>query len=126
MPTCPACKGSFKTTSTESLRTQFEVQRIATKKIALTCNKGNSKHARHSEVNSRIKASLAEMGVVSMLEPVGMTRDDEKRPEGATVLQFERGFADGVGRDNHSYLRSQPFTRHCRSSRIRRRCRGGA
>ena len=58
---------------------------------ALTCHKGVGKHARHSEVNSRIKAALAEAGVVSVLEPVGLTRDDGKRPDGATVLPFERG-----------------------------------
>ena len=58
---------------------------------ALTCHKGVGKHARHSEVNSRIKAALAEASVVSVLEPVVLTRDDGTRPDGATVLPFENG-----------------------------------
>ena len=41
-------------------------------------------------MNARIKAALAEAGVVSVLEPIGMICDDEKRPDGATVLPFER------------------------------------
>ena len=38
---------------------------------ALCCHFGNSKHARHAEVNARIKRALADAGVAATLEPVG-------------------------------------------------------
>ena len=58
---------------------------------ALSCNRGVGRGARHKELNDRVRMSLAEAGCVSQLEPAGLTRTDGKRPDGVTVLPFERG-----------------------------------
>ena len=40
---------------------------------------------------ARIRAALSEAGATSILEPPGLARIDGKRPDGVTVLPFERG-----------------------------------
>ena len=58
---------------------------------ALCCHRGSGKHVRHAEVNARIKRALADAGVASTLEPVGLDVANGKRPDGTTVLPFARG-----------------------------------
>ena len=58
---------------------------------ALTCGKGVGRGARHAEINSRIRSFLSEAGCPSVLEPTGLVRSDGKRPDGATVLPFDKG-----------------------------------
>ena len=57
----------------------------------LDCRRAAGKHARHSEVNSIIHRSLNTAGVPSHLEPVGMCRNDGKRPDGATLIPWKQG-----------------------------------
>ena len=57
----------------------------------LDCRRATGKHARHSAVNNIIHRALNAAGVPSHLEPVGMCRDDGKRPDGATVIPWKRG-----------------------------------
>ena len=57
----------------------------------LDCRKIGGKHARHAEVNSILHRALQSAGVPSHLEPAGLFRDDGKRPDGATILPFEKG-----------------------------------
>ena len=58
---------------------------------ALTCSKGVGRGVRHTELNSRICSFFSEAGCPAVLEPVGLMRTDRKRPDGVTVLPFERG-----------------------------------
>ena len=58
---------------------------------ALVCKKLIGKSARHTEVNARIHQVHQQAGCPSILEPPGMTRVDGKRPDGATILLYERG-----------------------------------
>ena len=58
---------------------------------ALCCRCGVGKHARHSEVNARIKRALADAGIATTLEPVGLDVANGKRPDGLTILSFTRG-----------------------------------
>ena len=58
---------------------------------ALCCHRGIGKHARHTEVNIRIKRALAEAGIAATLEPIGLDVANGKRPDGTTVLPFARG-----------------------------------
>ena len=78
---------------------------------ALACRREEGRHGRHVEVNSRLKSSLTEAGVASILELRGLTRDDGKRPDGMTVPSFSR-VADGLGCDNCPYVRAQLSARH--------------
>ena len=57
----------------------------------LDCRRAIGKHARHSEANQIIHRALSAAGVPSLLEPVGMCRDDGKRPDGATVIPWKQG-----------------------------------
>ena len=57
----------------------------------LDCRKIGGKHVRHAEVNNVIQRALQSAGVPSHLEPAGLFRDDGKRPDGATILPFEKG-----------------------------------
>ena len=47
---------------------------------ALACRRGVGRHARHRLVNDCIKQALSEAGIVSVLEPVGIIREDGKGP----------------------------------------------
>ena len=57
----------------------------------LDCRKVIGKHSRHSAVNEIIQRALNAAGVPSHLEPVGLSRDDGKRPDGATLIPWKRG-----------------------------------
>ena len=57
----------------------------------LDCRRAPGKHARHSAVNDVIHRALNAAGVPSHLEPVGLSRDDGKRPDGATLIPWKQG-----------------------------------
>ena len=57
----------------------------------LDCRRAIGKHARHSAVNDVIHRALCAAGVPSHLEPVGLSRDDGKRPDGATLIPWKQG-----------------------------------
>ena len=67
----------------------FPVQGTATH--GLDCRKSSGKHARHSAVNDIIHRALQAAGVPSQLEPSGLSRDDGKRPDGATIVPWSQG-----------------------------------
>ena len=58
---------------------------------ALSCKKSVGRHARHAEVNARIKRALVDAGVASTLEPIGLDTANGKRLDGSTILPFARG-----------------------------------
>ena len=58
---------------------------------ALSCNRGVGRGARHKALNEEVRSALNEAGHVCVLEPPGLTRTDGKRPDGVTVMPFERG-----------------------------------
>ncbi|KAL1448203.1 hypothetical protein WDU94_012273 [Cyamophila willieti] len=57
----------------------------------LSCNKMNGRYSRHYELNMIIKKSLQSINISSKLEPSGLSRNDGKRPDGATNVAWERG-----------------------------------
>ena len=57
----------------------------------LDCRRAIGKHARHAAINDTIHRALSAAGVPSHLEPVGMCRDDGKRPDGATLIPWKQG-----------------------------------
>ena len=57
----------------------------------LDCRRSGGRHARHFEVNSIIHRALHASGVPSQLEPSGLSRNDGKRPDGATIVPFHKG-----------------------------------
>ena len=59
--------------------------------LSCNCNRGVNRGARHKQVNTRIRAVLAAASCATLLEPTGLSRSDGKRPEGVTVLPYERG-----------------------------------
>ena len=54
----------------------------------LHCRKSLGRHPRHMTINDIIKRSLASGKVSAHLEPAGICRSDEKRPDGATVMPW--------------------------------------
>ena len=57
----------------------------------LDCRKSGGRHVRHSAVNDVLHRALQAAGVPSQLEPSGLSRDDGKRPDGATIIPFSKG-----------------------------------
>ena len=57
----------------------------------LHCQKSAGRHPRHSELNTIIHRSLSSIGRPSILEPVGMTREDGRRPDGLTLFPWHQG-----------------------------------
>ena len=57
----------------------------------LDCRKSGGRHVRHSAVNDILHRALQAAGVPSQLEPSGLSRDDGKRPDGATIIPFSKG-----------------------------------
>ena len=66
-----------------------EVERSA--QHALVCNKLKSRHARHRLGNYIILRALKSADVPATLEPLGLSRNDGKRPDGASLLPWKEG-----------------------------------
>lgn len=57
----------------------------------LVCKKSKGRFPRHSELNDIVHRSLSSIHVPSTLEPVGLCRDDGKRPDGMTLVHWSHG-----------------------------------
>ena len=66
-----------------------EVERSA--QHALVCNKMKSRHSRHRLGNDIILRALKAAEVPATLEPLGLSRTDGKRPDGASLLAWKGG-----------------------------------
>ena len=60
---------------------------------ALICPKLRSRFSRHNSCNRVIKEVFNSVEIPSTLEPIGLLRDDGKRPDGVTLLPWSRGRA---------------------------------
>lgn len=63
----------------------------ATGAHGLSCRKSSGRIPRHQAANETIRRALVTGGVPSILEPVGVVREDAKRPDGMTLIPWERG-----------------------------------
>lgn len=57
----------------------------------LSCLKSSGRISRHSALNDIIKRSLTSAGFPTILEPVGISRSDGKRPDGLTLIPWAKG-----------------------------------
>ena len=57
----------------------------------LSCVKSAGRHFRHAAVNSIVQTSLASAKIPSMLQPSGLFRSDDKRPDGITIAPWKSG-----------------------------------
>ena len=66
-----------------------EVDHLATH--GLSCRWSEGRHFRHAALNDIVHRALSSAKVPSRLEPAGIYRSDGKRPDGITVVPWERG-----------------------------------
>ena len=57
----------------------------------LSCRQSEGRHYRHSSLNDIIHRALSAAKIPSRLEPAGVFRSDGKRPDGITLVPWERG-----------------------------------
>lgn len=57
----------------------------------LKCRFSAGRHVRHQELNHIIKRSLTTSNTPSTLEPIGLFRDDGKRPDGMSLIAWNKG-----------------------------------
>ena len=57
----------------------------------LSCRKSGGRIPRHQAANETLRRALVSGGVPSILEPVGVCREDAKRPDGMTLIPWEGG-----------------------------------
>ena len=57
----------------------------------LSCRKTGGRISRHHAANETLRQALVSGGVPSILEPVGVCREDAKRPDGMTLVPWESG-----------------------------------
>lgn len=57
----------------------------------LSCPQSKGRFPRHSEINQIVLRALASIHIPSSLEPFGLSRDDGKRPDGATLIPWSKG-----------------------------------
>lgn len=57
----------------------------------LSCKKSAGRHSRHHTLNDVLRRALVSAGVPCTLEPPGLSRTDGKRPDGLTLVPWERG-----------------------------------
>ena len=59
----------------------------------LSCQFNEGRHPRHGAINDIICRALKSAGLASIMEPVGLSRDDGKRPNGISIFPFSNGKA---------------------------------
>jgi len=57
----------------------------------LACRKSAGRRARHNEVNDIIARALQSAEIPCVKEPMGISRSDGKRPDGATLIPWKQG-----------------------------------
>ncbi|CAG9135278.1 unnamed protein product [Plutella xylostella] len=57
----------------------------------LYCVRSAGRFSRHHSINDIIRRALASANIPSVLEPPGLSRTDGKRPDGLTLVPWERG-----------------------------------
>ena len=57
----------------------------------LACGRQQGRHPRHSEINELVKRALVQAQQPAVREPRGLTRIDEKRPDGMTQFAWKGG-----------------------------------
>ena len=57
----------------------------------LACRRSGPRHQRHSQLNDILWRAFSRAQVPAVKEPVGLTRDDGKRPNGVKLLPWARG-----------------------------------
>ena len=58
---------------------------------SLSCRFSKGRHPRHSAINNIIKRSLDAARIPSQCEPLGLSRSDGKRPDGASIVPWKGG-----------------------------------
>ena len=59
----------------------------------LSCRKSGGRISRHHAANETLRRALVSGGVPAILEPVGVCKEDAKRPDGMTLVPWESGRA---------------------------------
>ena len=57
----------------------------------LSCKRGAGRSIRHHQLNDIIHRALTRASTPSVLEPPGLSRSDEKRPDGLILIPWQRG-----------------------------------
>ena len=57
----------------------------------LACRRSGPRHQRHSHLNDIIWRAMKRAQIPAVKEPVGLMRQDGKRPDGTTILPWSRG-----------------------------------
>ena len=57
----------------------------------LSCRRSAPRHQRHSHLNDIIWRAIKRAQVPAVKEPVSLMRDDNKRPDGSTLLPWAKG-----------------------------------
>ena len=66
-----------------------EVDHLATH--GLNCRKSEGRHFRHAALNDIVHRALSSANIPSRLEPVGISCSTGKRPDGVSLVPWERG-----------------------------------
>ena len=69
-------------------------------------NNNNSapRQQRHSHMNDIIWRAIKRAQVLAVKEPVSLTLEDNKRPDGTTLLPWANGETTGLGRHSPRHL----------------------
>jgi len=57
----------------------------------LSCRHSGCRIPRHAAVNETVHRALVSGGVPAVLEPVGVCRDDSKKPDGMSLIPWRQG-----------------------------------
>lgn len=57
----------------------------------LSCKKGDMRFHRHVAINDLLRRAFSSAGIPTCLEPSSVSRTDGKRPDGMTLVPWERG-----------------------------------
>jgi hypothetical protein len=57
----------------------------------LACKRSSGRSSRHHQINDLVWRALIRAGIPSIKEPAGLVRTDGKRPDGLTLIPWQKG-----------------------------------
>lgn len=76
----------------------------------LSCPKAKGTFPRHVDLNRIVHRALTSARHISTLEPIGLSRDDVKRPDGITLAPWSKGKrACKLKHDHYTQIKASNF-----------------
>ena len=87
----------------------------------LSCRRSGGRISRHQSANETIRRALVSGGIPAVLEPVGIAREDGKRPDGMSLILWDFTCSDTMALSHRNQATSGPGEVACTAESLKMR-----